>query len=274
MKKFSVIVLLIIALINTGCFSSRKSGWETLFNGRDLEGWTPKIRGYKLDNNFANTFSVKNGAIHVDYSGYDTFNARYGHIFYKQKYSAYLLNLEYRFIGEQARHGEGWAFRNSGIMLHCQAPETMAIDQDFPISLEAQFLGGNGKEERSTGNLCTPGTNVVREGKLFTPHCVNSSSKTYHGDQWVKASLLVLGDSVIKHIINGDTVMVYEKPQYDGTDKWVQHANLKGGELIREGYISLQSESHPVEFRNIKLFDLSGYLNDRERLVRKLRELK
>lgn len=151
-------------------------------------------------------------------------------------------------------------------MLHCQSPESMLVEQDFPISLEMQLLGGNGKDERPTCNLCSPGTNVIFGGKFFTPNCVNSTSKTYHGDQWVRVGALVLGDSVIKHIVEGDTVIVYEKPQYDGRDKWVQKAGLKDGGLISEGYISLQSESHPVEFRKVELFDLSSYMKDPKKL--------
>ena len=167
----------------------------------------------------------------------------------------------------------GWAFRNSGAMLHGQSPETMEIDQDFPISIEAQFLGGNGKDERSTLNLCTPGTNVVMEGKLFTPHCVNSTSKTFHGDQWVTVQLLVLGDSLIKHIVGTDTVLVYGKPQYDGKDQWVKQAGFQDGATIKKGTISLQSESHPVQFRKVELFDLEQFMDDPIKLQRVLAQL-
>ena len=159
-------------------------------------------------------------------------------------------------------------------MLHGQTPESMTIDQDFPISLEAQLLGGNGKDERSTLNLCSPGTNVVMNEKLFTPHCVNSTSKTYHGDQWVRAEVLVLGDSIIKHIVQGDTVLVYSQPQYDGKDKWVTKAGLKDGTLISEGTISLQSESHPVEFRKVALFNLAKYMKNPKKLQQVLDQLK
>ena len=130
----------------------------------------------------------------VRYDGYEKFDQQYGHIFYKQPFFYYLLTVEYRFIGEQCPGGEGWALRNSGAMLHGQDPKTMLKDQDFPISIEAQFLGGNGKDKRSTCNLCTPGTNVVMADTLFTPHCINSKSETYHGDQWVRAEVTVLGD--------------------------------------------------------------------------------
>lgn len=247
--------------------------WIQLFNGRDLKDWTVKIKDHPLYENVKNTFRVENGVMKVSYDQYDDFKEQYGHIFYKQKFSAYLLAVEYRFTGEQVKGGPGWAFRNSGAMLHCQSPESMTIDQDFPISLEAQFLGGNGREERSTGNLCTPGTNVVLKEKLFTPHCVNSTSKTYHGDQWVRVEMLVLGDSVIKHIVEGDTVLTYTKPQYDGNDKWVKKAGLPAGGLIKEGYISLQAESHPVEFRKVELFDLSAYLDNPARLQEILQQL-
>jgi hypothetical protein len=79
-------------------------------------------------------------------------------------------------------------------MLHSPPATSMGKDQDFPISIEVQLLGGLGKGPRTTANLCTPGTNVEMGGKLFTPHCVNSASKTYDGDQWVRVEVEVLGD--------------------------------------------------------------------------------
>lgn len=274
MKKIIPLALLIVL---AGCKSQKNPAspqWVQLFNGKDLNDWTIKIKDHALNENFGNTFSVEDGVMKVGYDQYDGFREQYGHIFHKNKYSYYLLAVEYRFTGEQAKDGPGWALRNSGAMLHCQSPESLRPEQDFPISLEAQFLGGNGKDERSTGNLCTPGTNVYLNDKLFTPHCVNSSSKTYHGDQWVRAELLVLGDSLIRHIIEGDTVMTYTKPQYDGNDKWVKQAGLPDGGLIGEGYIALQAESHPVEFRKVELVDLSPYKAHAERLGEILQQLK
>lgn len=262
MKKLLTVFLLAIAVSGFAQKKNKYGKWIKLFNGKDLKDWTVKIKDHPVGDNFGNTFRVVNGVIQVSYDQYGgKFKEQFGHMFYKKKFSAYLLEVEYRFIGDQIADGPGWAYRNSGMMLHGQSPETMVLDQDFPISLEAQLLGGNGKDERTTNNLCTPGTNVYMNGKLFTPHCVNSSSKTFHGDQWVKARVLVLGDSIVKHIVEGDTVLVFEKPQYDGRDKWVKKAGLKGGDLIKEGTISLQSESHPVEFRKVELFDLSKYMN-------------
>lgn len=250
-------------------------GWIQLFNGKDLTNWTPKITGYPLNENFGNTFYVESGLLKTKYDAYHSFNERFGHLFYKNKFSYYLMSVEYRFTGEQAKNGPGWATRNSGVMIHCQDPRTMGKDQDFPISIEVQLLGGNGKDPRSTANLCTPGTNVVMNGKLLTNHCVNSSSQTYHGDQWVRVNILVLGDSLVQHIIDNKVVLQYEKPQIgNGNVIHYDPAVKIDGTLLKEGYISLQSESHPVEFRKVELFDLSAYAKDPKKLASVLQELK
>lgn len=273
MKVLLPVLSLCLAL--TASAQKVKNGqWIKLFNGKDLKDWTVKIKDHPVGDNWGNTFRVENGVLKVSYDQYGgQFKSQFGHLFYKKQFSAYLLVVEYRFTGDQIKDGPGWAFRNSGLMLHGQTPESMALDQDFPISLEAQLLGGDGKNARSTNNLCTPGTNVIMNGNLFTPHCVNSTSKTYHGDQWVRAEVLVIKDSIVKHIVEGDTVLVYSKPQYDGTDKWVKQAQLKGGELIKGGTISLQSESHPVEFRKVELFDLAPYLSSSAKLQAILQQL-
>lgn len=268
-------ILAMIACQGNKAGQSASNDWIQLFNGKDMNDWRVKISGYPLDDNYGNTFRVEDGKLKVGYDQYSQFDEKFGHIFYKNKYGYYLLAVEYRFVGDQVAGGPGWAIRNSGAMLHCQDPETMLEKQDFPISVEVQFLGGNGQDERSTANLCTPGTNVVMDGKLFTNHCVSSSSKTYHGDQWVRVEVLVLGDSLMEHIINGETVLKYEKPQIGGGNvSNYDESAKKDGELLQEGYIALQSESHPVEFRKVELFDLQSYSRDREALAKVLEKLK
>jgi len=246
----------ILAQAAAGQEQKRDSSWIQLFNGKDLTGWTPKIKGYELGDNFGDTFRVEEGAIKVSYDQYNKFDRKFGHLFYKDKFSHYRLRIEYRFTGEQCPGGEGWATRNSGVMLHCQPPETIAKDQDFPVSIEVQFLGGLGKGARTTGNLCTPGTHVVMNGELIKRHCTNSKSKTYDGDQWVTAEVEVRGDKTIKHFINGEEVLAYEQPQYDDSDATARPLIKGENRLIREGFISLQSESHPIEFRKVELLRL------------------
>lgn len=268
MKK--TLSLIILGLFVLACSQNKEKSeieWRDLFNGKDLQDWHIKIRKHDLDENFANTFRVEEGLLSVRYDDYEAFDQQYGHIFYKEPFSYYLLQVEYRFVGEQAPGGEGWAWRNSGAMLHSQDPKTMLKDQDFPISIEGQFLGGNGKDERTTCNLCTPGTNVVLADTLFTPHCINSNSKTFHGDQWVQANFIVLGGEEVHHLVERDTVFSYFQPQIGGgmvnpVDSLVK----KDGTLLESGYIALQSESHPIDFRRVALIDLSSYRNDREKM--------
>lgn len=239
-----------------------KEMWESMFNGRDLTGWTPKIRYHAAGENFGNTFRVEDRKLVVRYDGYEAFNETFGHLFFNKQYGYYRIRLDYRFVGDQVKNGPGWAIRNSGIMVHGQTPESMGKNQDFPVSIEVQLLGGNGKDPRTTCNLCTPGTNVEMKGKLVTQHCINSTSATYHGDQWVHAEVLVLGDSVVKHFANGVEVLSYEKPQVGGGNVDAQEIVFgNSGMLLKRGTISLQSESHPVEFKNIEILNLEGCMD-------------
>jgi len=227
--------------------------WVQLFNGKDLTGWTPKIKGHELGDNFANTFRVEDGVLKVAYDGYENFGGKFGHLFYKEPFSNYILRVQYRFVGQQVPGGPGWAFRNSGIMIHGQPAESMRKDQNFPVSIEVQLLGGGGSGTRPTANVCTPGTHIVMDGKLVTRHCNSSRSKTYHGDQWVTVEVEVHGNKLIRHIIDGQTVLEYTHPQLDEKDADARRLIHNGDKMLHGGTISLQSESHPVEFRKVEL---------------------
>ncbi|MFC2156487.1 DUF1080 domain-containing protein [Acidobacteriota bacterium] len=261
-KKWSILGLGFIVFLSITCSKGqapleKQSEWISLFNGKDLSGWTPKFAKSELGINYKNTFRVEDSLLKVSYSDYDNFDGEFGHLFYKDSFSHYILRIEYRFVGDQTQNGPSWAFRNSGVMFHCQSPETMGKEQNFPVSIEAQFLGGDGTNERSNMNLCTPGTNIVINGELVTQHCTNSTSGTFHGDQWVTVEIEVNGSGIIKHRIDGQVVMEYEQPQFDPTDKDTHGLIRNGVLLIEEGYISLQAESHPLEFRlvEIKILD-------------------
>lgn len=238
--------------------------WEQLFNGKDLEDWQIKIRNHPLNENYGNVFRVEDGLLKVRYDQYENFGEQYGHLFYKQPFSHYLIGAEYRFVGEQVEGGPDWAIRNNGLMLHGQDPATMTIDQEFPQSIEVQLLGGNGTDPRSTANLCTPGTSVVLNDEFLESHCANSNSKTFHGDQWVRVEVLVLGDSVFQHFVNGEPVMSYVHPQ---------RGEEKGGELLESGTISLQSESHPTDFRKIEIVNLEEFADNPEELQNAVQQL-
>ena len=261
-------VLLLISLILVNCqkksstnknpISEVAEKWAPLFNGKDLDNWTVKINGHPLNENIHNTFRVEDGVMKVSYDGYEKFGKSYGHIFYKHPYSNYRLKLQYRFIGEQVADGQEWALKNSGVMIHSQSPQSMGLHQEFPISLEVQLLGGLQEGvQRPTGNLCTPGTHVMMNNELITKHCIDSSSETYYGEEWIDLEILVSNDSLISHMINGKEVIRYSKPTLGGeflidAKEW----KSKIGKSVTKGYIALQSESHPIEFRKIELLEL------------------
>jgi hypothetical protein len=231
-----------------------------LFNGRDLTGWTPKIRRHDLGNNYADTFRVRNGVLEVSYDGYYRFAEQFGHLFFAEPFSRYRLRIEYRFVGAQAREAPAWAARNSGVMVHSQAPETMLRDQDFPISIEVQFLGGlNDGNARPTGNVCSPGTRLVYAGAPDASHCIRAAAPTIDGDAWVTADVLVLGDERVVHYIDGLPVIEYGAITYGGENVTGYDAQAKpDGRPLARGYIALQSESHPIQFRRVELLSLEG----------------
>ena len=253
------------AHVGTSAHSAQQKEWIQLFNGKDLAGWDIKFTGRELNDNLNRTFRVQDGLLQVRYDDWTSFNGEFGHIFYRQPYSYYIVAAEYRFVGEQVR-GAGsryaWARRNNGIMIHAQAASTMGKDQDFPISLEVQLLGGLGDGARSTANLCTPGTHVMMNDALVTRHCSNSTSGTFDGDQWVRVEAIVLGDSLITHVVNGDTVLRYTKPQMGGGNVAnFDPAVFQEKKPLADGYIALQAETAPIEFRKVELLPLIGCMD-------------
>jgi len=236
--------------------------WIELFNGRNLDGWVVKVAGHELGDNYADTFRVRDGAIVVSYDKYGDFGARFSHLFYKQKFSHYRLAMEYRIVGEQLKGAPGYARLNSGVMVHSQAPETILKNQDWPISVEAQFLSNEGDMKRPTMNVCTPGTDIYMKGEKVKAHCTNSTSEIYRGAGWVAVEVEVLGSKRVRHFVEGKQVLQYEDPQIGGAvANGFDPAIKVDGKLLSEGYIGLQSESHPVEFRKIRLLQLKGCMN-------------
>jgi hypothetical protein len=260
--KYTWMIIVFLVLVSCNSANNDKSPpaaeeWIPLFNGHDLEGWDIKIAGFPLNENYRNTFRVEDGLLKVRYDGYEEFTSQFGHIFYHCSFSHYRLRVEYRFVGEQAKPGMAWAYKNSGVMYHAQSAESMGLDQKFPVSLEGQFLGGKEEGERPTMNLCTPGTHVHINGELVTRHCTGSSSPTFRGEEWVNAEFIVHGDSLIYHLVNGDTVFAFTQPVIDGEDV-PEGFPMQDGDPLREGYIALQSESHPIDFRNVELLVLKN----------------
>jgi hypothetical protein len=248
-----------VAFIAAAVPAQAEEGWTPLFNGRDLSGWTPKINHHRLGANAHDTFVAEGGVLHVRYDKYPKFYDEFAHLFYKAPFSSYRLRLDYRFVGQDTPGGPPWSKRNSGVMIHSQAPETIGLDQPFPISVEVQMLNGEGAETRTTGNICTPGTRIEQNGALILQHCVKSTSRNYSGENWVHMEIEVHGARAVAATVDGVEVVRFEKPQLDPTDLRAMEVYLKrgGGDLLLDGgYIALQGEGHPIDFRNIEILKL------------------
>jgi hypothetical protein len=265
-SRTSSVVLAAIVLSLPTLFAQRdadRKDWVQLFNGRSLDGWTPKIRGFPLGENYNDTFRVENGVLKVSYDKYGAFDNRFGHLFYsRERFSYYTIAAEYRFVGDQATAAPAWAIRNNGLMLHSQSPQSMGLNQNFPISIEVQLLGGSPAPDRTTANVCTPGTEIFMKGAMVRGHCTNSTSPIYRGDVWVRVEVDVRGGERLTHRVEGQTVLEYEMTQIggDGVSDF-DPAVKKDGAPLTEGYITIQGESHPTEFRTIELLNLSGCMN-------------
>jgi hypothetical protein len=250
-------LLQITALSGLIATSAVAQEWEPLFNGEDLSNWEVKFTGFALGENYRKTFRVEDGVLRVAYDEWPGFDGEFGHLFTKQSYSHYRLRIEYRFVGDQVNEGPGWAYRNNGIMLHSQSAASMGLDQEFPASIEAQMLGGNGSDARPNGNVCTPGTHIEIDGELVTRHCTNSESATFHGDDWVRMDIEVRGADKVRHFLNGEEVFVYGGIQLDPDSVEAKPLIAQGAPLrLDAGHIAIQAETAPIEFRRIDLLEL------------------
>lgn len=255
MKKLCAWMLLACTgLAAAPAWAADEGEWRSLFNGRDLSGWTVKINKHPLGDNHANTFRVEDGVLKVGYDGYGKFDERFGHLYSNLAYSHYVLRLEYRITGTAVADAPPWAKLNSGVMIHAQSPLTLGLNQAWPVSMEFQFLSVGATAGRQTGNVCTPGTNLEINGKLRTDHIIDSTSKLFPLDEWVAVEVEVHGNEEVIHRVNGVEVLRYQHPQLDPSDDSAKALLAAGAPLqLSFGHIALQAESQPVWFRNIKI---------------------
>lgn len=230
--------------------------WISLFNGKNLDGWTAKIAGQELGDNYRDTYRVEDGLLKVSYDRYDRFGDRFGSLFYKQKFSHYWIRAEYRFVGSRTPGAPSWAYKNSGLQLHCQAPETMRKDQQFPVCVEFDMVGGF-LLSRPTGNVCQNGTSVVIDGKPLKGQCSRLGDLTVRDDSWTTALAEVDGSKRVRQIVNGALVVEYTDLKLDEANGDARKLiSLGAAKTLDSGYISIQSNGHPIEFRRIEVLPI------------------
>lgn len=256
MRRFLVPICLLGLAFSASALDLTKvpnGDWVQLFNGKDLDGWVKKVRPLPVGQDPYDTWYVKDSLLWVDYTKYTgNFNDRFGHMAYqKRKFSYYLMRAVYQFYGTQTGAGSApdWAIQNNGLMYHSQSMESMGQDQEFPASVEFQLLGEKNiqNNDGTTANVCGVGATFIINGVRGDYWCRKATPRNIIGQPWVKVEGLVLGDSVSRHIVEGDTVLKYTSILAKADQK-----------PLKEGYIAIQAESAPIKFKTIEVLDLVG----------------
>lgn len=218
MKRFSPIVAsLVVALwIQNGVLAEDEAGFRPLFNGKDLTGWV----NVNLDED---TFSVRDGVIYC--TGKPT-----GVMRTDRHYENFIIELEWRHLKPKG---------NAGLFLWSDAkPVSHPL---FTRSIEVQILDG-----RETKDYTSHGDVFPIHGAKMTPdrphpaggmRCLPSEKRSKPSPEW-NHYRVTCNDGVLKLAVNGKVV--------------------SGGSKItpRKGYICLESEGSPIEFRNIRIKEL------------------
>ena len=139
-KHLKFIALFLLVACAHAHKATTKNQWIKLFNGKDLDDWIVKVHHHDAGVNFGNTFRVEDGMIKVRYDQYGDFNDQFAHLYYKEPLSHYHLKLDYHFTGTLQKGAPSYTMLNSGVMFHSQDPRSMPKEQNWPISVEMQFL--------------------------------------------------------------------------------------------------------------------------------------
>lgn len=256
MKHIRMLLLFLPLVLQSYQLKKNMPGtWVSLFNGKNLDNWKPKIAGHELGDNFGSTFRVENGLLSTRYDQYDSFNNRFGALYYDKKFSNYRLRVEYRFVGKLTPGAPSWGFQDGGIQYHCQPPQSIGLNQPFPVCLEYNLKGADGKGERPTGEICASGMYVEINGKRNSSYCTEPTVKrTFDGSAWVVAEIEIRNGR-ITHYVNGESILQFSNPRFDSAHAEGRKFIAAGDGIVKDGYISLQSNSHPMDFRKIEIME-------------------
>ena len=210
-------IVLASALVLTGCQGmldgESPSGRVMLFNGVDLSGWDTFLADEMADP--ADVWSVRDGVLHC--TGQPN-----GYIRTTDKYEDYRLHLEWRWPDEPT---------NSGVLLHAQGP-----DEVWPRCIECQLKAGNAGDFVLMGGAGLTVNGVDRQNPAKRFVVINKMAPTTEvpAGQW-NTYEIECREGTIRCFVNGVLQNV-------GTDA-----------TVTSGWICLQSEGGPIEFRNIYL---------------------
>jgi len=213
MGLWTIVGLSLFALV--GCQGMLSSGSgdkkEMLWNGRDFTGWVRYVPDATVDVN--DIWRIRGGAIYCK-------GVPNGYIRTEKKYKNYHLHLEWRWAEEPT---------NSGVLLHAQGPEKV-----WPLCIECQLMAGKAGDFVLIGGpgITVDGVDRQNAEKQFVVVDKKASTSEKPAGQWNSYDIHCKGGAI--------RCYVNDVLQNEGTDA-----------TLTSGWICLQSEGSPIEFRNI-----------------------
>ena len=223
------------------------SEWISLFNGKNLDGWTTFLSSEGRNRDPQGVFKAENGMLHILDVPNRGQRQAFGYLATNRSYGDYHLRFQYRW-GDKRFVPRDRAKRDSGVVYHIQGS-----DRVWPKSVELQVQEGDTGDFWLLGGV-TMETTVAstggdpkryREGGV--PYTTRAGSyvrvaKDRTRDSrsgWNTVELIVRGDSAV-HIVNGEVVNRGEHLR-------------SSGKPLTAGRIAFQAEGAEVYYRNIEL---------------------
>lgn len=184
-----------------------------LWNGKDFAGWELFIPDESVD--VHDIWSVKDGVVYCK-------GVPNGYMRTKTTYANYRLHLEWRWPEKPT---------NSGVLLHASGP-----DQVWPLTIECQLKAGSAGDFVliNRPGITVDGEDKQDKDKQFVVANKKEASSEKPAGQWNAYDIHCEGDTI--------RCYVNDVLQNEGT-----------AATITSGWICLQSEGSPIEFRNIYL---------------------
>lgn len=224
-------------------------GWVNLFNGKDLTGWVPLIHKSKVGENYMDTFRADsvNKVIRIAYDKYpnQSFDGRIGNLYYNKRLTNYRVRVTYRFIEPQAKNPVSWGRNNSALMIFAVDPYTITGDPQLPPMIELQLLGSPSAGGTTSPNYCDLGGMSMQQ---HSARCGNNGSgkAPNPANQWTTVEAEVHVTGVTK---------VFQLPDTTNPAQTMSGPRYMN-QAVTGGFVALQSESQPIEFKDILLKEL------------------
>ena len=247
--------------------ASAESEWKSLFNGKDLSGWSVTVDKLPVGQDPDRIVQVREGAIHMYPDADPELKVPFGVITHEGSFSRFHLALEYRWLEKKFAPRKN-AIRDAGLLYHASG-----IEKIWPPSVEYQIQEGDSGDiifiQESGFSWAHPQPDLAPQGQgdaSLLPEnggfLRKAKNQTYFGrfpeydhPGWNRAEVIVHADESAEHILNGHT------------RSRLEHMQHLGGGVLKEGKICLQFEGAEIQYRKIEIKELDEPLRPDKTLL-------